>query len=241
MVSGHAVQPLHPRHEASARLSCRAHEQAPNGCTYTASKSCLRSVPRCVKLASCTYAAQLRSYLCTPLFPLKSAPSSVHPEHRKLDQHHRPTRQREVRQLARLQPALHQRERQDVVHHAHPELRVHHERREPEHDAESAGTRVCSAARARQPLRPCYGRGRRARRRTWWRREAVVRGEEREAGEGGALGERADEDEGEGDEKVLVHEEERVNPCELGMSRWGGEKIRRGRTESAALRTLQSP
>jgi hypothetical protein len=41
-----------------------------------------------------------------------------------------------------------------------------------------------------------------------------VRGDEREADEGGELGERADENEGENDEKTLVHEEERVDPCE---------------------------
>jgi hypothetical protein len=41
-----------------------------------------------------------------------------------------------------------------------------------------------------------------------------VRGDEREAEEGGELGERADGDEGEGDEKVLLHEEERVDPFE---------------------------
>jgi predicted Zn-dependent protease with MMP-like domain len=41
-----------------------------------------------------------------------------------------------------------------------------------------------------------------------------VRGDEREADEGGALGERADGDEGEGDEEVFVYEEERVDPCD---------------------------
>jgi hypothetical protein len=53
----------------------------------------------------------------------------VHPERRELDQRHRLTRQREVRQLACPQPAL--REREDDVPHARPELRVRHERREP--------------------------------------------------------------------------------------------------------------
>jgi hypothetical protein len=72
------------------------------------------------------YAAHLRVHLYIPPFSLRRP---VHPEHRKLDQRHRLTRQREVRQLACPQSAL--REREDDVPHARPELRVRHERREP--------------------------------------------------------------------------------------------------------------
>jgi hypothetical protein len=71
----------------------------------------------------------------TPLFSFKAPPSSVHLEHRELDQRHRPTREREVRQRAGPQPPLREREREDVVHHARPELRVPHERGELEHGA----------------------------------------------------------------------------------------------------------
>jgi hypothetical protein len=78
------------------------------------------------------YAVHLRPYLY--IRPI-SCSRSVHPEHRKLDEHDRPAREREVRELARPQPPLHQLQRQHVVHHACPEYRVRHERCEPERGA----------------------------------------------------------------------------------------------------------
>jgi hypothetical protein len=81
------------------------------------------------------YAAHLRPYQYTPLFSFKTAPSSVHPEHCKLDQHHRLTRQREVRQLARPQLALRQYQRQHVEHYARAEQPVRQECREPKRQA----------------------------------------------------------------------------------------------------------
>jgi hypothetical protein len=76
--------------------------------------------------------AHLRPYLYIRSL---SAPSSIHPEHSKLDKHDRPAREREVRELARPQPPLRQHQRQHVVHHARPEHRVRHERGEPERGA----------------------------------------------------------------------------------------------------------
>jgi hypothetical protein len=80
---------------------------------------------------------------------------------------------------------------------------------------EGAGTSVFGGARtlAATPMLG-GGAGQRASRRTARRCEVVVCGDEREAGEGGALGERAEGDEGEGNERVLAHEQERVNPYE---------------------------
>jgi hypothetical protein len=78
--------------------------------------------------------AHLRPYLYIHLSS-KSAPSSVYPEYRELDEHDRPATEREVRELARPQPPLRQHEREHVVHHARPEHRVRHERGEPERGA----------------------------------------------------------------------------------------------------------
>jgi hypothetical protein len=141
----------------------------------------------------------------------ESAPSSVHPEHSKLDQRHRLTRQREVRELARPQPPL----RQHVVHHARPEHRVRHERGEPERGVrERLHERVWRRAHAERDADGVEGvqdgeRG--AGLGAELRRQVVVRVDDGEAHEGGEVRERADEDEGESDEEVLVHEEERVN------------------------------
>jgi hypothetical protein len=70
------------------------------------------------------------------------------------------------------------------------------------------------------------------------RREFIVRVDEWEARERGELGERADEDRGEGDEEVLVHEEQRVFPvmCETGKAR---ERGRGGRTKGDGSRSIQ--
>jgi hypothetical protein len=59
-------------------------------------------------------------------------------------------------------------------------------------------------------------------RRTWRRREVVVRGDDREADEGGGLGKRADGDEDEGDKKVLVHEVEACRSLRVKRELMGG-------------------
>jgi hypothetical protein len=145
-------------------------------------------------------------------FSSESAPSSVHPEHRELDEHNRPAREREVREVARPQPPLRQREHEDVVLHARPD-RVRHERGEPEGGARQRlhervrrrahDERDASSMGEVQDGRRGAGCG------SELRREVAMRGDEREPGGGGELGERADGDAGEGDEK----EEEGVDHC----------------------------
>jgi hypothetical protein len=64
-------------------------------------------------------------------------------------------------------------------------------------------------------------------------REVVVRVDEREAREGGELGERVDEDgdKGEGNLEVLVPEEKGRNHCGRRISWWENESMGEGRTE----------
>jgi hypothetical protein len=78
----------------------------------------------------------------TPLLSFKSTPSSVHPEHANRTRTTVP--HAHARYVSLLtQPALRQSEREDVVNHSRPELRVRHERREAEHSArERRHTRV---------------------------------------------------------------------------------------------------
>jgi hypothetical protein len=181
------------------------------------------------------YAAHLPPYLYIVLFSSKSTPSSVHPEHSKLDEHDRPAREREVRQLARPQPP-------HVVHHARPENRVRHERGEPEGGVrERLHERVrrrahaeCDARAVEEVQRGERGAGLDGE----LRREVVVRVDKWEARERGELGERADEDRGEGNEEVLVHEEQRVFPvmCETEKAR---ERGRGGRTKGDGSRSIQ--
>jgi hypothetical protein len=167
---------------------------------------------------ACMYAVRLRTYLYIHLASPKSAPSSVHPEHRKLDKHDRPTREREVRELARPQPPLRQHQREYVVHHARAEHRVRHERREPERGArERLHERVrrrTHAERDADGVERVQDGERGAGLGAELRREVVVRVDDGETREGGELSEGANEDEGEGDEEVLVHEQEGVNACE---------------------------
>jgi hypothetical protein len=152
--------------------------------------------------------AHLRPYLY--IHPL-SCSRSIHPEHRELDQHDRPAREREVRELARPQLPL----RQHVVHHARPEHWVRHERGESDRGArERLHERVRRRAHAERDACAVEGvqdgeRG--AGLGAELRREVVVRVDDGETREGGELSEGIDEDEGESDEEVLVHEEERVN------------------------------
>jgi hypothetical protein len=148
----------------------------------------------------------------------ESAPNSVHPEHRKLDEHDRPARKREVRQLARPQPPLRQHQREYVIHHARPEHRVRHERGEPERGArERLHERVRRRAHAERDADGVEGvqhgeRG--AGLGAELRREVVVRVDDGQACEGGELSEGTDEDEGESDEEVLMHKEEGIDACE---------------------------
>jgi hypothetical protein len=171
------------------------------------------------------YAAYSRPYL--DIHPLPCL-RSIHPEHRELDERHRPAREREVRQLARPQPPLRQHQRQHVVHHARPEHRVRHERGEPERGAgERLHERVRRRAHAErnaytveevQDGQRCAGLG------AELCREVIARVDEWEARERGELGERADEDRGEGNEEVLLHEKQRVFPamCETSKARERG-------------------
>jgi hypothetical protein len=95
--------------------------------------------------------------------PLQVRAELSTPGTRKLDEHHRLTHQREVRQLISLQPALHQREREDVVNYARPKLRVRHERHEPEHGArERRHKRVRRRAHANRHARAMGESGGRA-------------------------------------------------------------------------------
>jgi hypothetical protein len=70
--------------------------------------------------------------------------------------------------------------------------------------------------------------------------ESVVLADGQEAREGSELGERADEvvGEGEGNEKVLIHEGKGVSFCERYMSRWEKRSMEEGRTEVDDARNI---